>query len=197
MGSGVFPLPYPAPHFSLQGVETGLASPSAIAVGRTSGKIYVANQGSLTCEGCACFPSGPGSITVYAPDSSGDSPPVATIAGPHTGLGHADGVALDSSENIYVLTDEGFPGFACVDGGPPAVIKIGVAYFNRWVNNSISLRVFAAGSNGDTPPIASIEGPLTALNPSAIAVGPAATWGESSRSDVSAGGGSAIHERGD
>lgn len=56
----------------IEGPHTGINGPLGIAVD-TDGTIYVANNNS-------------NSITVYAPQASGDAAPIRTIAGPQTGL---------------------------------------------------------------------------------------------------------------
>jgi alpha-beta hydrolase superfamily lysophospholipase len=91
------------------------------------------------------------SILVFSAGSTGNATPIATIAGPHTGLRTAFSLAVDPSGNIYVGTSIG-------NDGPVAV------------------EVFPACSNGDTKPEAAIVGHDTALqfpgfeNPDGIAV---------------------------
>ncbi len=161
------------PSAIIRGHNTGLASPAAIAIGYR-GNIYVANQGPMKC-GSSCFPAGPGSITVYAPNSKGDVQPIRTISGALTKLMVPHGIAVDSNGNIYVL-----------NGGPTARFDIRygpvpVANFSSdaaiaGTNGSRGpILIFAAGSDGDAAPIAAIGGPLTTLTsfPAGIAVGPA------------------------
>ncbi len=77
-------------------------------------------------------------VTAYPAASNGDVAPIATI----TGVKSPQGVAQDSSGNIYVANDS-----------PASVI------------------VYAAGSTGDAAPIATISGPDTGLqDPLGIAV---------------------------
>ncbi len=154
------------PSAVILGPYTNLASPSAIAVS-ARGSIIVANQGLPTCSQYGCFPNGTGSITVYAPGSAADTKPIATIAGPSTRLEFPAGIAVDASENIYVMAD-------AVNGGRGG--KIGSEVFNTCESGEFvvgrAILMFKAGSDGDIPPIASIRGPFTALGGSAIAIGP-------------------------
>jgi sugar lactone lactonase YvrE len=146
------------PSTIISGPNTGLASPSAIAVDH-EGKIYVANQGALSPKtGCQYQPDG--SITIYGPNSSGDAAPIGTIAGPNTGLGFPDGIAFDSSGNIYVSN---------------ALNMLGVCLSFPTINAPTEgdILIFAAGSNGDVAPIGTIRGPATGLNnPLGLAIGP-------------------------
>ncbi|MGD0672706.1 MAG: NHL repeat-containing protein [Candidatus Binatus sp.] len=165
----------------ISGPNTNLANPSAVALDQ-SGDIYVTNQGPEKCTRyCGCYTAGPGSVTVYSPDSNGDVKPIATVSGPNTGLGLPYAITLDSNGNIYLLNDGGFSGhFACIvpsaDGGTPAKtgVPVGGTFFD-YISRSVEpILIFAAGSNGDVAPIAGIGGPFTGLyGPSAIAVGPA------------------------
>ncbi|HYB91935.1 MAG TPA: NHL repeat-containing protein, partial [Candidatus Binataceae bacterium] len=87
------------------------------------------------------------SLTVYARSASGNAAPTATIAGSNTGLTNPTGIALDSSGNIYEA-DAG-----SITGG----------------NDSVN--VYAAGSNGNVTPAATITGTSTGLaNPTGIAL---------------------------
>ena len=172
------------PSAVISGYETGLASPSAIAVSKR-GNIFVANQGPMDCSyGCFPYagpgrktvssvpnPSGNGSITVYAAGSAGNASPIATIQGALTQLGIPEEIAVDSSENIYVVDGGGF-----VNGGYGGKVGRGGRWGEGFTHQVAflppSILVFKAGSNGDTPPSAIIRGPFTALSGSAIAIGP-------------------------
>ncbi len=163
------------PSAVIRGLDTGLASPSAIAVDHR-GDIYVANLGPMKCRPyCSCVPSGPGSITVYAPGSNGDVRPITTISGAQTKLGLPYGIALDSNRNIYVLNATGF-GEVCINfgsGPTPATNFLGNVAGAGTYGIRGPILVFAAGSNGDAAPIGAIGGPLTGLYGSTgIAVGP-------------------------
>ena len=80
-----------APIATIIGGDTGLDNPSGIAVDST-GKIYVANRGGGRTSAS--------SITIYPAGSSGNVKPIATIAGPRTGLDDPC-IAVDSSGKIY------------------------------------------------------------------------------------------------
>jgi len=87
------------------------------------------------------------SVVAYAPGSNGNVAPIAAISDRTNMLEMPWGIALDSSANIYVSNYEGGP------------------------NHLGAITVYAAGSNGDTTPIATIGGPDTGLNnPFGIAV---------------------------
>lgn len=152
--------------------------------------IYVANYGG----GFA----GIGAITVYPAGSSDDTAPIATIIGPRTGLDSPFGIAVDSSGKIYVANFIGGRGTGSVtvypagsngNVAPIATIigadtgldnpsgiavdssgKIYVANRGGGLSSASSITVYAAGSNGNVKPIATIAGPNTALDDPCIAV---------------------------
>ena len=107
-------------------MTTGLGWPQGIALDST-GKIYVADDGPGA--------SGPGSVFVYPAGSKANAAPTASISGTNTGLSYPQGVALDSSSNIYVA-DEG----------------------------AVSVFVYSAGSNGNVAPTTTISGSNTELD---------------------------------
>lgn len=150
----------------ISGPNTGLATPSAVAVDKT-GDIYVTNKGALICsDQCGCHSAGPGTVTIYGSGSNGDARPVTTIGGANTGLGFPYGIALDSNRNIYVLNnDESIrPKYSKRNGCYTTEIREG---------SSDPILVFAAGSRGDVAPIDSIGGSFTGLfGPLGIGVGP-------------------------
>ena len=84
-----------APIINVFGPNTQLNTSTNVAVD-SSGKIYVANAMPALER--------PAPITIYSPGSTGNVAPVATIGGPNTTLGEANGVAVDSSGKIYVST---------------------------------------------------------------------------------------------
>jgi hypothetical protein len=79
------------------------------------------------------------SITVYRATANGNVAPVQSISGDKTGLNDVWAVAIDASHNIYAAN-----------------------YLGNY--DSGNLTVYAAGSNGNTPPIATIDG-RTSQNP--------------------------------
>jgi DNA-binding beta-propeller fold protein YncE len=84
------------PIATISGSNTGLSYPQGIAVDSTSGNIYVADEDAT-------------SVYVYPPleSSTGtlNEAPTATISGLDTGLSSPEGIALDSSLNIYVADE--------------------------------------------------------------------------------------------
>jgi sugar lactone lactonase YvrE len=124
-----------APIAIIGGVNTGLISPQGIAVD-SSGKIYVADDGNSSAS-----PPVLPSVFVFAAGSNGNAAPIATISD-HTDLEYPQGIALDSSGNVYVAD-----------------------------NYASSVFVYPAGSNGNVAPVATISGPATELNsPEGIAL---------------------------
>jgi tripartite motif-containing protein 71 len=117
-------------------MTTGLEWPQGIALD-SSGKIYVADAGDTEAS-----PPIPASVFVYPAGSNANTAPTATISGLNTGLIQPEGIALDSSRNIYVA-----------DWGGPSVF------------------VYSAGSSGNVFPIATISGSGTDLDsPEGIAL---------------------------
>ncbi len=140
---------------TISGEKAKLNSPVGIAID-AAGKIYVTNDGSI----------GPGadSINIYAPGSSGNVPPIATIAGSKTQLKLPQGIAIDSDGKIYVANDGNLE-----DRAPDAS-----RYDDRpRADPADSITVYAPGSSRNAAPIARINGSLTGLgHPMGIAVGP-------------------------
>ncbi len=115
------------------------SDPQGVAVD-SSGNIYVANDGDGLCDGTA-------RVDIYPPGSSDPASPTATITGAATDLCNPKGIALDSSDNIYVADD-----------GNGGSISPGVY-------------VYPALSTGNVAPRASIAGAITTLaNPQGVAV---------------------------
>ena len=110
-----------APIAIIGGVNTGLISPQGIAVD-SSGKIYVADDGNSSAS-----PPVLPSVFVFAAGSNGNAAPIATISD-HTDLEYPQGIALDSSGNVYVAD-----------------------------NYASSVFVYPAGSNGNVAPVATIS----------------------------------------
>jgi sugar lactone lactonase YvrE len=108
------------------------AALATVGLHRSSGRAYsatpdpalfVTNHNGVTSD-----------VTAYPGASSGDQAPAATISGGSTDLNLPEGIALDSSGNIYVA-----------DAGAASVF------------------VYSAGSNGNAAPIATISGGNTGL----------------------------------
>ena len=97
------------PTATISGSNTGLREPEGVAVD-SSGNIYVADWGSLYLyapdDAPDSFVPVGSSVTVYPAlgSSTGllNEAPTATISGSNTGLSGPEGIALDSSRNIYV-----------------------------------------------------------------------------------------------
>jgi hypothetical protein len=172
------------PAATISGPDTNLAFPMSVAVSSNE-NIYVSNEGPPFCiRDCGCTSNGNGSITVYAPRSNGNAKPIATIKGPHTGLGFPGPIAIDSSGNIFVSADgiisPGGSGFIiqCVDQrfvrprGTITRTRTNPAKDDA-KSGGDPILVFKAGSNGDVSPSAIIEGPFSQLDGvSGIAIGP-------------------------
>jgi sugar lactone lactonase YvrE len=149
--------------------NSGLGLPVALATG-PDGKIYAANYCVVDLTGQTR-----NAITVYPAGSSGNTPPIATITGPHTALNFPTGVAVDNDSNIYVSNVLSqnitvYPAASNGDVTPTQKIRgshtgiarpMGVAVDaakNIYVANLLNggIYMFSAGSNGDVPPAAGI-----------------------------------------
>ena len=114
-------------------MPTGLSYPQGIALD-SSGNIYVTD-----CPACYLGRGTPG-VYVFPAGSNASTAPSATISGSATGLESPDGIALDSSGNIYVADD----GDGSCDG-------------------TASVYVYPAGSNANAAPSTTINGLSTDL----------------------------------
>jgi hypothetical protein len=115
-----------APVRRIAGTNAGFHSPTGVALDG-SGKLYVADSGlgyHYT-----------GDVHVFAAGATGNVSPIASIAGSKTGILTPEGVAIDSSGNIYVG-------------------NLGNA----------SVTVYRAGANGNVAPIRRIAGSKTQLD---------------------------------
>jgi hypothetical protein len=153
------------PSATISGPNTGLGSPVGVAVG-LDGTIYVSNDA----------PSG--SITVYAPLSTGDAVPIKTLT--CGGLAQPAGISLDGLGNLFVANAAGrsISVFAPTDSGcvtgnriivgdhtcllEPRDVDVrvdGTAY----VASRGSVEVYAPGASGDAMPKRKITGSKTML----------------------------------
>ena len=126
-----------APTYTIRGSSTALSRPQGVALD-SSRNIYVASQDTS-------------SVTVYSPVGSttgtlNEAPSSAISAAMTTDLIYPQGVALDSSGNIYVAGETYAANYAVSTQFPPAVY------------------IYAAGSNGNEAPTASISGLSTELS---------------------------------
>ena len=174
------------PTATISGSDTGLISPYGIALDSTTGKIYVADALAT-------------SVFVYpALGQSVGLPnevPLATISGTNTGLSYPQGIALDSSDDIYVAdTSSVFvypagskgnavPSSATISttmttglGWPQGIAldstgKIYVADDGPGASGPGSVFVYPAGSKANAAPTATISGTNTGLSyPQGIAL---------------------------
>lgn len=165
-----------APIATIGGPHTGLSIPFAIALDAT-GNVYVANFDSGAC-GLR------GSITVYAPGSSGDVAPSFSIGGDKTGLNGPLGVAVDSTGKIYVANQQNSATVyaAGAHGNVAPIQTIDIPAFdpygigvdssgNIYVSGGGLVNVYAPGATGDATPIRVITGAETGLTaPTDIAI---------------------------
>jgi DNA-binding beta-propeller fold protein YncE len=149
-----------APIRVVQGSRTGLADPHGMVLDAKNKLLFVANHGSYH----EVSPPAPGekrrervypgfplnredaipgsgkflvpSITVYASNAKGDTPPVHRIQGPRTQMDWPTGLALDPERNEL---------FVANDGGN-------------------SVLVFDASANGDVAPLRVLKGPKSLVN---------------------------------
>jgi sugar lactone lactonase YvrE len=134
-----------APVRTIRGANTGVHNPGSLAID-AAGYLYVLNQWG--------GPHMRGSVTIYAPRSSGNVAPVRTISAAvnadQTGFVDPKGLAIDNSGNIYVTNAGSTDSFVSSEG------------ITRYRPDSVT--IYAAGSNGNVAPMAIISGPLTQLD---------------------------------
>lgn len=119
-----------APSQMLSG-ETNMNEPAQVALNANANMLYVANSGFS-----------PNKVVEYTEDKYGVFSPSASISGKKTKLNIPAGIALDSTDNIYVANTHGS-----------------------------TITVYAAGANGDPKPIRTIKGKKTRLDyPRGIAI---------------------------
>jgi sugar lactone lactonase YvrE len=131
-----------APVATITGAKTLLAKSSAITVDSQK-NIYVANSAGGPVVPKQNFDIG--TVTVYAAKSNGNVAPMATVSGAKTGLASPIGIALDSARNIYVA-------------------NLYTANIGNKLPIGSSITVYAAGSNGNVSPSATIAGSNTGLS---------------------------------
>ena len=164
-----------APIRTIAGLHTRLAYPMGVALD-AGGRIYVANEGQ-NANGA--------SVTVYAPDATGDATPIAIIPGSFLrGLSYPQGVAVDARGRVYVA-DAVYPAsairvYAPEDTGgyaPAATIaggNTGLADFvdgialdtmgRVYVASGNAILVFAANATGNATPLARVGGANSGLS---------------------------------
>jgi hypothetical protein len=163
----------PKPVATIQGADTGLNAPTAVAVD-AQGYIYVANSAGA-------------SVTVYAPGSDGNAAPQGAITGMATLLQTPTSVALDKNSNIYVADGSHVYEFPAGQGGnisPIQDIELQSPYSAQGIavdgygdvfvaavasnRNPDTVFAYASGSSG---PYLALNGSQTGLNnPDAIAL---------------------------
>jgi sugar lactone lactonase YvrE len=122
-----------APIQTIAGDTTGLAFPLGITLD-SKGNIYVANEYTANKSGNEKYNS---SITTYSAGSAGNVLPLAILGGEKTGLDYPQGIAVDSTGNLYAA-----------------------GYVS---NGGYGVNIYASGSHGDVPPDANISGSNTGL----------------------------------
>jgi sugar lactone lactonase YvrE len=168
-------------------MTTGLSFPQGIALD-SSGNIYVTE-----CPNCYTGGRGSPGVYVYPAGSNANIAPSTIITGSSTDLESPQGIALDSSGNIYVA-DSGdgacdgtasvyvYPAGSNANAAPSTTINglktslcvpIGITLDssrNIYVadagfpnSNAPSVYIYPAGSTGNTAPIATISGSSTGL----------------------------------
>jgi sugar lactone lactonase YvrE len=166
-----------SPLATIKGGDTDLINPVGIALD-SGDKIYVVDSGAL-------------GVLVYPPLGSSTGPideaPTVTISGNKTGLDGPQGIALDSSRNIYLAdsVDSKVTVYSPVGSSTGSLneapsssisttMTTGVIYpqgialdssSNIYVADSdgVDVSIYPAGSNGNTAPLATISGINTGL----------------------------------
>lgn len=139
--------------------------------------------------------SGASSVTVYPADSTGDAPPMRTIAGGTTGLSIPFALAVDperrevfvasfgaNSVLVFDLDDHGDVAPKRSISGPATQMQSPIGLALDLVHDELVVRnfggtrvqVFARDADGDVPPLRTLEGPATGLDGNAtdVAVDP-------------------------
>jgi hypothetical protein len=103
----------------LAGPHTQLIHPVAMAV-NPLGNIYVLDRGARP---------GAAKVIWFSAGGDGNINPAKTLSGPHTGITSPTGIAIDASEEVFVVD-----------------------------HDSGKILIFAADAHGDAPPVATIDG---------------------------------------
>ena len=111
-----------APSKTIVGPLTGISNNASQMATDTAGNLYIASGPNIS----------PGSIQIFNSAATGNVAPTATLAGANTTIDNAQGVAVDTSGNIYV-SSSGL-------NGPATILK------------------FSAGSSGNVAPVQAITG---------------------------------------
>jgi hypothetical protein len=119
--------------------DTGDVSPAGKIHGVDT-KLFVPYGIAVSSSGIYVANQAARSIARFATNAEGDAPPIALIVGPNTDIEDPRHIALDPLGDIYVADTHIFKG---------AILG--------------AILEFAAGANGDTPPIRVITGPDTGL----------------------------------
>ena len=149
---------------TIAGTNTALRNAAGIARD-AAGNLYVTNPPP--------DPRAGGSVTVYAPEASGNAAPIRTIVGEGTGLDHPVGIALDAASNVYVSNTYTVTVYAPGASGNVAPIRTiesssrvgGIALDtagNLYVAGGDVITVYAT-ANGSATPIRTIAGNNTGL----------------------------------
>jgi DNA-binding beta-propeller fold protein YncE len=164
-----------APVRMIRGEKTGLADPHGIYWDDAHSEIGVANHGNFkgvvrnTGGGCEDAPEADAgeeagqfkapSISVYSANARGDTAPLRTITGTHTGLDWPMGVAQDPKHDTIVVAN----------------------------NGDSSILIFDRNARGDVAPVRTIRGSRTGIDrPIGVAVDPqngeiwVSNWGDHS-----------------
>ncbi|HEY8258826.1 MAG TPA: hypothetical protein VIG08_14305 [Gemmatimonadales bacterium] len=116
----------------IRGGQTLLSQPGDVAID-SRGYIYAVNRGESYTDNTE------GSVTVYAPDATGDAEPIRRIAGPNTLLREPSRLAIGPGDTLYVLN---------AFGGTGPTYKYGFG--------NVSITVYSPRSNGDVEPVRTI-----------------------------------------
>ena len=80
-------------------------------------------------------------IAIFAANSDGNVPPIATIAGDKTGLAEPVGLALDSAGDLYVLNDTGGDDNEWKHHGVSSAMRTGTSHPKRQSQTALTTRI--------------------------------------------------------